>query len=94
MENKIELQGIYLNKRKENAPSWIKGSVSIKVEKFIEFMKTYQNNSGYINLDLKESKAGDLYLAFNDYQPKSFSTETERIASQNSDFISVDSIPF
>ena len=91
MENKIELQGIYLNKRKENAPSWIKGSISIKVEKFVEFMKTHQNQSGYVNLDLKESKAGDLYLAFNDFQskPKDITHENRGYDEENINFADI-----
>lgn len=45
--------------------------VSFKVDAFIEELKAKKNSEGYVNIEIKESKAGDkLYAAFDDWQPK------------------------
>jgi hypothetical protein len=93
MENKI-IYGLFLSPKHENAPSFVKARVSVKVETFTKFLEENKNASGYVNFDLLESKAGSLYFKLNDFQPKSFATETERIATQSSEEISIDEIPF
>jgi len=62
--------GIIFKRPKEGAPEWIKGSLSIKVDEAIEFLKAHANN-GWVNLDLKKSKEkGTLYLQLNDWKPE------------------------
>ena len=87
------IKGAFLNAPRENAPTFVKGSISIKVEQFVEYLKEKQNQSGYVNIDLLETREGKLYMKLNDYQTKKFDSETQRIASENSDFISIDDIP-
>lgn len=74
MENKEKVfaQGILFDKpsdiTKEKAP-WIKGKISVKVPDFIVFLNKYQNNAGYVNIDLKKSdKTGNYYLELNNYK--------------------------
>ncbi|MGI9118441.1 MAG: hypothetical protein ACR2IQ_02740 [Minisyncoccia bacterium] len=52
---------------KEKAP-FIKGKISIKVSEAIEFLKKHENLGGYVNLDLKKSQKGTLYLELNQYK--------------------------
>lgn len=54
---------------KEKAP-WIKGKISVKVPEFIAFIKKYENNAGYVNIDLKKSEKGTYYLELNNWKPK------------------------
>lgn len=95
MENKKDLTtyGMFFNARTENQPFWLKGKISIKVPQFVEWLNKVKNSQEYVNLDLKESKDGRLYIQLNDYQPKSFATETEKIASQNSEYFDISDIP-
>ncbi len=92
MENKF-IDGCFLEAPKENAPTFLKGKININIEKFIPYLKANAKEGKWVNLDLLETRDGRLYLKLNEYKPKKFNTETERIASQNSDFISIDDIP-
>ncbi len=55
--------------RRENAPEWVKASLSFKVEEFIAFLQKNDNN-GWVNVDLLESKGGKLYGSLNTWKPK------------------------
>ena len=59
---KIFAEGIYFEKRRDNAPEYIKGRVSVKGKPFVEFMKKHINESGYVNLTLKLSTGGKYYF--------------------------------
>lgn len=52
---------------REGAPDFVKGGISVKVEEFIKFLKAH-DNKGWVNLDLKKSKTGTLYLELNTYK--------------------------
>ncbi len=55
-----------------NAPQWVKANLSFKVDEFIAWLKTY-NNDGWVNVDVKESKGGKVYCELSTYkreQPK------------------------
>lgn len=70
-QEKIFPKGMYLKAPNEGAPEYVKGSLQIKVVELIPFLEQHQNNAGYVNLDLKESKMGlKLYLELNTWQPK------------------------
>jgi len=63
-------EGFYLKPPHDNAPAWIKGQIGIKVDTAIEYLQKRKNDKGYVNLDLKESKGGKLYLDLNNFIPK------------------------
>ena len=63
-------EGFFLKPPHEAAPSWIKGQIGIKVDTAIEYLQRMKNDKGYVNLDLKESKGGKLYLDLNNFIPK------------------------
>lgn len=55
---------------KVKAP-WIKGKISVKVPDLINFLEKHQNQSGWLNIDLKKSdKSGKYYLELNNWKPK------------------------
>ncbi len=76
MAEKIFADGFFIEK-KEGSPEWLKGSVSIQVSKAIAFLELYEKKSGYVNLDLKESVGGKLYLELNTWVPKDDKTAEE-----------------
>lgn len=52
----------------EKAPDFIKLNLSINKEQFTKWLAEQQTNEkGYVKIDLKKSKNGNLYLALNDY---------------------------
>lgn len=64
------VEGLYIKKPNEQAPDFVKGKVSINVEKllnFINFNKEHITN-GYLNIDLLESKKGELYFKLNTWK--------------------------
>jgi len=63
-------EGFFLKLPHDNAPGWVKGQIGIKVDTAIEYLNRVKNDKGYVNLDLKESKAGKLYLDLNCFIPK------------------------
>lgn len=63
--------GMYFNLPHDNAPNWVKGKMSIKVEDAIKFLKENVNSEGYVNLDLTESKNGKGCAFLNTYQKQS-----------------------
>ncbi len=66
MADKIFPDGIIFKKPREGAPDFVKGSLSFKVDEAVAFLKEHQNK-GWVNLDLKKSKAGKLYLELNTF---------------------------
>ncbi len=70
MDEKTFAKGIYFGKPHPNAPDFVKGKIDIKVDDLMLFLKEHENEKGYVNLDLKESKAGKLYLELNTFKPQ------------------------
>jgi len=61
--------GIIFKRPREGAPDFVKGSLSFKVEEAVAFLQKHVDN-GWVNVDLKKSKGGKLYLQLNDWKPK------------------------
>jgi len=81
-EEKQFPQGIIFKTPRENAPEFIKGHLSFKTEEFIQYLQE-KNNNGWVNIDIKKSKAGKLYLDLNDWKPE-----------QKKDDTNVEQVPF
>lgn len=64
------VDGLFIERPNEKAPSFVKAKASIQVDKFILFLEKHKNAKGYVNLDLLTSKAGKLYFKLNDFKPK------------------------
>ena len=63
MENKF-VDGLFIKAPKPNAPEFVKASISIKREEFHRWIE--QQSGDWINLDVKEAKAGKWYASVND----------------------------
>ena len=59
----------FIFKRNENAPEFVVGSMSIKVDEAMAFLA--QNESkGWVNLNVKKSKGGKFYMELDTWKPK------------------------
>ena len=67
-QEKVFAKGFYF-KRREGAPSFVIGQVSIKASEAIEFLLANQNDAGYVNLDVKQSQNEAYYMELNTYKP-------------------------
>lgn len=56
-------------KRNENAPDFVVGKLTMKVEEAIAFLKTHQNN-GWVSIEIKYGRTGNAYCELNTFQPK------------------------
>lgn len=70
------IDGMRIEKPNEKAPEWVKLKISFKVDDFIKFAKAHQDR-GWLNVDLRKSKQGKLYLALNDFKPQSNNRDEE-----------------
>ena len=71
MENEsILAAGFFFERPREGAPAFVKGRLSIQVEKAIAFLEEHKNDKGYINLDLLTSKENKPYLKLNTWKPE------------------------
>lgn len=59
--------GLIFKKPNDNAPDFVKGTLSIKVAEFTSWIKDNEKN-GWVNIDLKESREGKYYSSLNTYQ--------------------------
>jgi len=62
------IKGLSIKPPQQNAPAYIKGKISFNVEEVIASLRENQNEKGYVNADLKESKDGKLYIQLDTYQ--------------------------
>ena len=74
-EEKIFADG-FAFKRNENAPDFVVGRVSIKIEDAVAFMRQHEKN-GWINLDVKQARSGNYYMELDTFEPKSKKSNDE-----------------
>ena len=71
MAEKIFADGLIFKKKRDGAPDFVKGGVSIKVEDFVAFLQKHKKEDGWVNLDLLKAKEKDsLYFSLNDWKPE------------------------
>jgi hypothetical protein len=62
-------KGLIFKHTHKNAPDFIKGKVSIKVDEFKQFLDDNINN-GWVNIELCKSKNGDnMYFRLDEWKP-------------------------
>jgi len=101
MSNLIFANGIYLQKKTEKTPDFIKIRLSFKSKDFVAFLKEHTNENGYCNIDLRESKDGKRYFALNDWKKDDTKSdgkddegyEKSQTTTEDKD-INVEEIPF
>ena len=75
-EEKIFADG-FLFKRKEAAPDFVVGGLSLKVEEVIPFLKKHAKN-GWVNLDIKQARSGNYYVELDVWEPKDEAKKKEQ----------------
>lgn len=63
------IDGLIVKSPHENAPDFVKCKLSFKVDEIITCLQANAKN-GWVNADMKKSKAGKLYIVIDDYEPK------------------------
>jgi hypothetical protein len=76
-EEKIFADGFSF-KRNDNAPDFVVGRVSIKVEEAIAFLKRYEKN-GWVSLNTNRSKTGIYYMELDTFVPKQVGIPTKKV---------------
>lgn len=59
----------FIFKKRDNAPEFVVGQLSIAVEDAIQFIGQYERD-GWVNLDIKQSRGGKYYVELNQFVPK------------------------
>ena len=67
--DKVFADGIYFD-RNDNAPDFVIGKISIQIGKALPFLQENANEKGYVNLQVKRSKGGKLYVELDTWQPQ------------------------
>jgi len=67
-DNKIFATGFSF-KRNANAPDFVVGKQSIKVDEAVAFLQANQKN-GWVNLDVKQAKGGNYYMELDTWEAK------------------------
>ena len=68
MSNETIFADGFIFKRKENAPDFVVGSQSIKVEEAIAFLQANQKN-GWVNLNVNTARSGKQYVELDTFEP-------------------------
>jgi hypothetical protein len=66
MDNKY-IDGLFFKKPSPKAPSFIKGKMSIKKDKFINWLNT--QDTEWVNIDILESQKGEFYGKVDEWKP-------------------------
>ena len=61
-------------KRREDAPDFVIGRLSVKIDEAIAFLRNNEKN-GWVNLDIKYGRSGNAYLELDTYEPKNKDVE-------------------
>ena len=64
-------QGLYFNEPDSKAPDFGLGKIAINKEKFLGWLERQSpNDKGYVRIDIKRSKKGEVYCALDTWVPK------------------------
>jgi hypothetical protein len=68
MSDKIFAQGFIWKQKRESAPEWVIGSMSVKVDEAIEWLKSNESN-GWVNIEVKTGQSGNPYMELDTWKP-------------------------
>lgn len=81
--DKVFPQGMFFKEKNEKAPDFVRGHLSIKRQEMIGWLGTLKDE--WVNIDMKTSKAGKMYLEVNTWKPEA-KPETEEIKPEDIPF--------
>ncbi len=68
-------------KRNDNAPDFVVGRLSMKVEDAIAFLRQHEKR-GWVNLSIKTARSGNYYLELDTFEPKGQGEQAKAPASK------------
>lgn len=68
MTEKLFAKGIFY-KRRESAPDFVIGNLSVKKDDFVEFVNEHAGSDGWLNLNILKSQSGKPYIEVDTWQP-------------------------
>lgn len=74
------VDGLICKKPSPNAPKWVLFNISMKCEELINFIQSHSDESGWLNIDVKESKAGKIYCQLNTWKADKSKKKVEKEA--------------
>tara|TARA_R100000734_G_C3201594_1_gene20199 strand:- start:20 stop:289 length:270 start_codon:yes stop_codon:yes gene_type:complete len=89
MADKVFADGFSF-KRRENAPDFVIGNLSLKVEEAIPFIKANAKN-GWVNLNILTASSGKPYVELDTFVPKPKETNNVESEVQNAE---TEDLPF
>ena len=89
-DEKIFADG-FVFKRNENAPDFVVGRLSLKLEEAIEFMRKHEKN-GWVNVSIKYGRSGNPYCELDNFEPKKTQGEAKKKPSPETQ--TEDELPF
>lgn len=94
-EEKIFADGFSF-KRNENAPDFVVGRLSMKVDSALAFMKQHEKG-GWVNLNIKTARSGNYYVELDTFEAKAKGEPSQKSApskSKRSKDADEDGLPF
>ena len=71
MSNERKFADGIIFKKKPQAPEWVLGGLSIKVDEFVKFLNENKKADGWVNLDIKLSKQESKpYIELDAWEPE------------------------
>jgi hypothetical protein len=68
MTDKVFADGLIVKAKHENAPEWVRDSLSFKVDEFILFLQKHADN-GWVNVQTLTARSGKPYAALDTFKP-------------------------
>ena len=67
-EDKILAEGLFFKEKHQNAPDFVIGGLSIKIDQFSKFVKDHKDGE-YLNFQVLKSKQGKPYIVLDTWKP-------------------------
>lgn len=67
-EEKIMADGMFFKEKHQNAPNFVIGGLSIKIDQFSKFVKDHKDGE-YLNFQVLKSKQGKPYIVLDTWKP-------------------------
>lgn len=84
MKEKIFADGFSF-KKNDNAPSFVVGKLSLKIEDAIAFMKNNHKN-GWVNLNINQANSGNFYVELDTWEPTKKKEPNQPVSTDNAPF--------
>jgi hypothetical protein len=94
-QDKVFADG-FIFKRSDNAPEWVVGKLSVKVEDAIAFLKANAKN-GWVNLNINAAKSGKFYMEVDTWEkakPEFTGFTPKEMAIGNANQVKNSDLPF